>query len=47
MIDYMSYKQAKELVGLIELIAEKEEKRQQAPAISLSQFFLSSPRGSV
>jgi citrate lyase subunit beta/citryl-CoA lyase len=47
MIDYMSYKQAKELVGLIELIAEKEEERQQAPAISLSQFFMSSPRGSV
>lgn len=46
MIDYMSYKQAKELVGHMELIAEKEEKRQQAPAISLSQFFMSSSRGS-
>ena len=39
MIDYMSYKQAKELVSLIELIAGKEEKRRRAPAISLSQFF--------
>jgi citrate lyase subunit beta/citryl-CoA lyase len=41
MIDYMNYKQAKGLVSFVELIAEKEEKRQRAPYISLSQFFTS------
>jgi len=39
MIDIMSYKQAKDLVSFIEVITEKERKRQQAPSISLSQFF--------
>lgn len=42
MIDIMSYRQAKELVNIVELIAEKEEKRQLAPYISLTQFFASS-----
>lgn len=39
MIDIMSYRQAKELVNFVEVVAEKEKKRQLAPAISLSQFF--------
>ncbi|PIP48276.1 MAG: hypothetical protein COX14_04105 [Chloroflexi bacterium CG23_combo_of_CG06-09_8_20_14_all_45_10] len=39
MIDIMSYRQAKDLVNFVEIIAEKEKKRQLAPAISLSQFF--------
>jgi len=39
MIDYMNYKQAKELASFVEFIAEKEKKRSQAPSISLSQFF--------
>ncbi len=42
MIDYMSYKQAKDFVSFVETIAGKEEKRQRAPSISLSQFFVSS-----
>ncbi len=42
MIDIMSYRQAKDLVNFVEVIAEKEKKRQLAPAISLSQFFASS-----
>ncbi len=39
MIDIMSYRQAKELVNFVEVVVEKEKKRQLAPAISLSQFF--------
>ncbi|MBT9131874.1 MAG: Citrate lyase subunit beta [Syntrophomonadaceae bacterium] len=39
MIDYMSYKQAKDLVSFVEFIAEKEGNRQRAPSVSLSQFF--------
>jgi citrate lyase subunit beta/citryl-CoA lyase len=42
MIDIMSYRQAKDLVNFVEFIAEKENKRQLAPAISLFQFFASS-----
>jgi len=42
MIDIMSYKQAKDLVNFVELIAEKERKRQLAPGISLFRFFASS-----
>jgi len=42
MIDIMSYRQAKELVNFVEVVVEKEKKRQLAPAISLSQFFASS-----
>ena len=42
MIDYMTYKQAKDLVGFAELTADKEEKRKQASNVSLSQFFTSS-----
>ena len=41
MIDYMNYKQAKDLVSFVDVIAEKEEKRQRASSISLSQFFTS------
>jgi len=40
MIDHMSYKQAKDLIGF-EIIADEEAKRQQATAVSLSQFFAS------
>ncbi len=39
MIDYMSYLQAKDLVSFVELIADREQKRQKASYISLSQFF--------
>lgn len=39
MIDYMTYKQAKDLVSFAEIIADKEEKRKQASTVSLSQFF--------
>lgn len=39
MIDIMSYRQAKDLVNFVEVVVEKEKKRQLAPAISLSQFF--------
>lgn len=42
MIDIMSYKQAKELANFVEVIAEKEKRRQLSPSISLSQFFTSS-----
>lgn len=42
MIDYMSYVQAQDLVSYVEFIAEKEEKRQQMPSISLLQYFASS-----
>jgi citrate lyase subunit beta/citryl-CoA lyase len=41
MVDYMNYKQAKEVIGLVDLIAAKQEKRRQASYISLSQFFTS------
>ena len=44
MIDYMTYRQAKDLVALAQTIADKEEKRRkQASSVSLSQFFASSP----
>ena len=39
MIDYMSYKQAQELLGVVELIKEKDTKRQKIPPLSLFQFF--------
>ena len=42
MIDYMNYKQAKDLTTFAEVIAGKEDRRQQATSISLSQFFTSS-----
>ncbi|MFC2012714.1 HpcH/HpaI aldolase/citrate lyase family protein [Chloroflexota bacterium] len=42
MVDYMNYRQARDLVNLVETIVEKERKRQQAPYISLSQFLASS-----
>ncbi len=42
MIDYMNYKQAKELMSFVEVIGEKEKKKQQTPSISLSRFFASS-----
>ncbi len=41
MIDYMNYRQAKDMVSFLEFIAQKEERRQQAPSIGLSQFFAS------
>ncbi len=44
MIDHMHYKQAKDMVSFVKLLGEKEEKRQQAPSISLSQFFSSTHR---
>ena len=40
MIDYMNYRQAKDLVSLVKFITEKEEKRQQASYINLARFFL-------
>ncbi len=43
MIDYMSYQQAKDLVSFVELVADEEERRQRASAISLSRFFASTP----
>lgn len=43
MIDYMNYVQAKDLVSFVELIAEKEKKRQQASSLGLPQFFASTP----
>ena len=39
MIDYMNYKQAKDLVSFVEVLNEKEEKRQHTSAVSLSYFF--------
>ncbi|MFC1941587.1 HpcH/HpaI aldolase/citrate lyase family protein [Chloroflexota bacterium] len=42
MIDTMSYKQAKDLLNFVGLVAEKEQRKQSAPAINLSQFFASS-----
>lgn len=39
MIDYMSYKQARSLLSLIELIAKREKKRKCASFVSLFQFF--------
>lgn len=41
MIDYMSYKQAKDITSFVEVIDSKKEKRQHMPYISLSQFFMS------
>lgn len=46
MIDYMNYKQARDLVSFVGLISEKEEKRRRASSISLSQFFASTPHKS-
>ncbi|MFC1931322.1 HpcH/HpaI aldolase/citrate lyase family protein [Chloroflexota bacterium] len=43
MIDYMNYVQAKDLVSFVELIAEKEKKRQKASSLGLSRFFASTP----
>ena len=40
MIDYMNYRQAKDLVSLVKFITEKKEKRQQASYINLARFFL-------
>ena len=45
MIDYMNYTQAKNLISQVELIAEREKKRQKAPYVSLSQFLASSRSG--
>lgn len=42
MIDYMNYRQAKDLVSFVEFIAGREEKRQKESYISLSRFFASS-----
>ena len=42
MIDIMSYRQAKDLVNFVELIAEREKRRHLAPTISLSLFFVPS-----
>jgi len=41
MIDEMTYKQAKDVVSFVRLIAEKEEKRQRTSYVSLFQFFTS------
>jgi len=41
MIDYMTYKQAKDVVSLARLIADKKEKRKQTSSVSLSHFFAS------
>jgi citrate lyase subunit beta/citryl-CoA lyase len=41
MIDEMNYKQAKDVVSFVNLIAKKEEKKQQASYISISRFFTS------
>ena len=45
MIDYMNYQQAKDLVNFVDHIAEKKEQGRQAPYVSLSQFFISTPNG--
>ncbi len=42
MIDYMNYKQAKDLVNFVEFIIWKEEERRRVPYITLSQFFAAS-----
>jgi len=39
MIDIMSYGQAKDLVNLVETIAEREQKRGQSPYVSIFKFF--------
>lgn len=39
MIDYMSYKQARDLLSLIEFIAQRKKKRKCASFVSLFQFF--------
>ena len=41
MIDYMNYRQAKDLVSSVESIAEKEAQRQRTPSVSLFHFFSS------
>lgn len=41
MIDEMNYKQAKDVVSFVKLIAEKEKKRRKTSYISISQFFIS------
>lgn len=45
MIDYMNYRQAKDMVNFVGLITDKEEKGRQAAAVSLPQFFVSTPQG--
>lgn len=42
MIDYMNYKQAKDLTTFAKVLAEKEGKKERATSISLSQLFTSS-----
>ncbi|MBI4188023.1 MAG: CoA ester lyase [Chloroflexi bacterium] len=41
MIDYMNYRQAKDMVNFANVIADREIKRQQTGSVSLSQFFAS------
>jgi hypothetical protein len=43
MIDYMSYRQAKDLVGFDKLIRNKKGKRKRVSEVSLSKFFTSTP----
>jgi citrate lyase subunit beta/citryl-CoA lyase len=43
MIDYMSYRQAKDLVGFDKLIRDKKGKRKRVSEVSLSKFFTSTP----
>jgi len=42
MIDYMNYKQAKDLVNFVDAITEKEKRRRQTSYIPLSEFFVRS-----
>lgn len=42
MVDIMNYKQSKDLVNLVEIITQKEKRRKETPAISLSHFFTAS-----
>ena len=44
MIDYMNYKQARDLVSFVEVIAEKGKRRQAAAYVSLAKFFASSSK---
>ncbi len=43
MIDIMNYRQARDMVDFVELIAEREEKRRQSSGPSLLQYFTASP----